>query len=85
MAYVTGEQAGRIEVNVEGQMMQLRPEVVHFDGLDASKEVSEADPHRYLVMPYQARMGDPSGGLLIPDGEFDKWVKGIPRQERTAS
>lgn len=78
--YSNGGKAVRVEVDMGGNRMQLKPEVVMYEGLDASKEVSEANPRKYLVMPFQARMGDPSGGILIPDQAFEQWIKGVPRQ-----
>lgn len=80
ITYTNGPSAVRVEAVVDGAPMQLKPEIVHFDGLDASKEVSESDPRRYLVLPYQPRVGDARGGVMIPTEAFDKWVAGIPRQ-----
>lgn len=78
--YALGAEARRIGVSVNNQSMQLKPEVVHFDGLDASKPVNEASPARYLVLPFQARMGDPLQGIFIPEASFEQWCKEIPYQ-----
>lgn len=80
--YAINEQAVLIEMTLDGTKMQLKPEVVMFNGLDASKAVSETDPRKYLVLPFQSRMGDPDQGIFIPENQFEEWCKGIPCQTK---
>lgn len=73
----------RVEVMVGGQRLMLKPDVIHYGGLDASKPVSSGEPHLYLALPFQVRQGDVKRGIVIDADQFGWWCRQIPGQSKT--
>jgi len=80
LSYCESENAHRVEVMIGSVKMQLVPMVIRYQGLDASKQVSEENPNKFLILPFQERAADPQGGVELPDGAFEQWCREIPGQ-----
>lgn len=63
-----------VTMETEYGQLQVKPELVWFGGLDASKPVTEAEPRVHLVLPFMKVNMAGAVGVLIDQAAFDTWL-----------